>query len=106
MAELTLARSSILSFGGLSTGPRPSPTASTTSTVPRMPTRPRLTMSKVVQEIDIGSRAAAVGAPTGGSDPVIDLTTLSNLLLAGSSHADMEAILTDTMSGGTATKFH
>ena len=37
---------------------------------------------------------------------MIDPTTLSNLLLAGSSQADMEAILTDTMSGGTTTKFH
>ena len=106
MTELTPARSSILSFSGLSTGPRPSPTASTASTVPRMPTRPRWTVSKVVQEIDLESGAPAADAPAGGSDPVIDPTALSNLLLAGSSRADMEAILTDTMSGGTATKFH
>ena len=45
-------------------------------------------------------------APAGGSDPVIDPTALSNLLLAGSSQADMEAIMTDTVHGGSATKFH
>ena len=71
-----------------------------------MPARPRWTVSKVVQEIDLESGAPAADAPAGGSDPVIDPTALSNLLLAGSSRADMEAILTDTMSGGTATKFH
>ena len=37
---------------------------------------------------------------------MIDPTELSNLLLACSSRADTEAILTDTMSGATATKFH
>ena len=89
MAELTPARSSILSFGGLSTGPHPSPTASTASTVPRMPARPRWTVSKVVQEIDLESGAAAADSPAGGSDPVIDPTALSNLLLAGSSQADI-----------------
>lgn len=57
-------------------------------------------------EIDTKSGAAAADAPASESGPLIDLTVLSNLLLAGPSWSNMEAILTDTMSGGLATKFH